>query len=166
MLALTLFGEVGCKESPHDTLVVLGANQPSQVLRGFRMQDIQGGIKVMTLESAEARMLEAQHRTDLEKPVVKFFKEGSVSSVLTAPKGQVDMETREVMAWGGVQVVTTDSTTLTTDRLRYDPQKRKLLSDDAVRLDKTDSITDGTGLEAEPDLSRVKIGHEHVHFKK
>ena len=64
-----------------------------------------------------------------------------------------------------MHVVTPDSTTLTTEHMRYDPVRKKLLSDDPVLLEKPDSVTEGKGLEAEPDLSRVKIGHEKVHLK-
>ena len=40
------------------------------------MQDIQSGVKTMTLDSSEGRMLEAQHLVQLEDPVVKFYKAG------------------------------------------------------------------------------------------
>jgi hypothetical protein len=70
-----------------------------------------------------------------------------------------------VTAWGGVTVVTPDSATLTTSQLRYDPKQRLLISEDPVRLEKSDSITVGVGLEAEPDLSRVRIGHQKVYVK-
>ena len=59
-----------------------------------------------------------------------------------------------------------DSSTLTTERLRYDPKKEKIFSDDPVRLEKTDSITEGIGLETDPDLHTVKIGRQKVRFKK
>jgi hypothetical protein len=63
-------------------------------------------------------------------------------------------------------VVTADRSTLTTEHLRYDPQKRKLFSEDDVHLEKPDSITVGHGLESDVDLSHVKIGHEKVTLKK
>jgi len=63
-------------------------------------------------------------------------------------------------------VVSADSTTLTTERLRYDPKVRKIFSSDPVHLEKPDSITDGIGLETDPELRKVKIGHQTVHFKK
>ena len=59
-------------------------------------------------------------------------------------------------AWGGVTVVSSDSSTLTTERLRYDPKVRKIFSNDAVHLEKPDSITDGIGLETDPELQTVQ----------
>ena len=158
---------IGCKKAPPpDVPVLTGSGKYSQVLKDFQMQDILNGAKNMVVESVEGRLLDSEHVADVDKPRVTFFKQGAVSSHLIAPQGRVGMETHEVLAWGGVTVVTPDSATLTTDRLRYDPQKQRLLSDDPVRLEKPDSITVGVGLDATPDLSRVRIGHEKVYVKK
>jgi LPS export ABC transporter protein LptC len=157
---------IGCKKSAvPDMPVVTGNGTYSQVLKNFQMQDILNGVKNMVLESVEGRIKEQEHIADVDQPRVTFFKQGVASSVLTAPQGQVGMESHEVKAWGGVTVVTTDSSTLTTERLRYDPKTQHLLSDDPVRLEKPDSITVGVGLDALPDLSHVRIGHEKVFVK-
>lgn len=163
-LALSVLG--GCQKEPFSPIDADGLNASSQVLRRFQMQDIQDGVKTMTVDGAEGRLIDAQQATAVTQPVVTFFKAGKLSSVMNAPQGRVLMETHEVQAWGGVTVVSADSSTLTTDRLRYEPVKKLLLSDDDVRLEKPDSITDGHGLEATPDLARVKIGHEKVRLKK
>ncbi|HVM90791.1 MAG TPA: LPS export ABC transporter periplasmic protein LptC, partial [Verrucomicrobiae bacterium] len=104
-------------------------------------------------------------RTDLTNPVVTFYRDGAATSRLRAPSGSIDMKTHDVDTWGGVQVVTTDSTTLTTDKLRYDAQTRKISSKDHVTLDKPDSITEGEGLMTDPELHDVTIGHQTVRMK-
>ena len=142
-----------------------GAGAPSQVLKDFQMQDIQDGVKTMVVDSIQGRLVDKDQIAEVDQPVVTFFKQGKVSSVLHAPQGRIQMNTHEVLAWGGVNVVTPDSATLTTDRLRYDPKTQHLVTEDPVHLEKPDSITDGIGMDAEPDLSRVKIGHEKVHLK-
>jgi LPS export ABC transporter protein LptC len=76
------------------------------------------------------------------------------------------METHAVECWGGVTVVSADSSTLTTERLRYDPKRQKIYSSDPVRLEKPDSITEGIGIETDPELSVVKIGRQKVRLKK
>jgi LPS export ABC transporter protein LptC len=78
----------------------------------------------------------------------------------------VKTDTHEVETWGGVTIVSTDSSTLTTERLRYDPKTQIIYSSVAVHLEKPDSVTDGVGLETDPGLKRVKIGHQKVRFKK
>lgn len=139
---------------------------PTQILKNFEMQDIQDGVRSMRLQSVEGKMFEQQHMADLQSPTVTFYKNGVISSVMTSPAGRVDTNTHEIEAWGGATVVTPDSTTLTTERLQYDPKIKKILSKDAVHLEKPDSVTDGIGLEADPDLSVVKIGRQHVRLKK
>ncbi len=119
----------------------------------------------MLLQSIEGRIFEEQHEAELTKPFVTFYSSGNVSSVLRAPNGKVDMQTKEIEAWGGVTVVTPDSATLTTERLRYDPKRKKIISKESVRLEKPDSITEGAGLESDPELKVVKIGKQIVRFK-
>lgn len=138
---------------------------PTQMIKHFQLQDIQNGLKSMTLESIEARLWDLEHVAELEKPFVTFYKKGTISSTLRAPKGKVQTDTHEINAWGGVFVVTPDSSTLKTKRLRFEPRTQKLLSDDDVVLEKPDSITTGHGLETDPDLQRIKIGHEKVRLK-
>jgi LPS export ABC transporter protein LptC len=157
----------GCRKSNSRVKLDLPvAGSVTQVLKDFQMQDIMDGAKNMVVEAPEGRVADQQRTADVDKPHVTFFKKGEPSSTLTAPQGQVNMETHEVRAWGGVTVITKDSTTLTTDKLRYDPKSQHLISDDPVRLEKPDSVTVGQGLDADPDLSRVRIGHEKVYVKK
>lgn len=129
------------------------------------MQDIYNNSKNMTVESVEGRLRESEQTVDVDKPRVRFYKQGEVSSTLVAPQGQVLMQTHEVKVWGGVTVVTPDSATLNTESLRYDPEKQRFLSDDPVRLERPDSVTIGVGLDATPDLSRVRIGHQKVYVR-
>ena len=120
----------------------------------------------MTLVSPEARIYDGKQLADVDQPVLYFYKAGRETSRLTAPHGTVKTDTHEVETWGGVTIVSTDSSTLTTDRLRYDPKTQKIYSKDAVHLEKPDSVTDGVGLETDPDLKKVKIGRQTVRFKK
>jgi len=146
--------------------VIPVAKRPTQVLKDFEMNDVKNGEKTMTLISIEGRIYESQNVADVDQPLIYFYKKGKESSHLKAPAGRVQMDTHAVETWGGVTVVSADSSTLTTERLRYDPVKQKIFSDDAVHLEKPDSITDGIGLETDPDLVTVKIGHQKVRFKK
>ena len=139
---------------------------PSEILKNFHMQDIRNGIVSMNLKADEGQIFEDDHYAALAKPIVTFYKEGKPSSVMSAPEGKVYLNTHAVEGWGGVTVVTTDSTTLTTDRLNYDPDKQKIMTKDKVHIEKPDSITDGVGLEADPELKHVKVGHERVRQKK
>jgi LPS export ABC transporter protein LptC len=138
---------------------------PTQILQGFEMQDIQGGQKSMTLRASEGRVFDADQTAELDKPQVTFYKTGQVSSLMTSPLGRVNLQTRVIEAWGGVTVVTPDSSTLTTEKLQYDPKQKKIFSDEKVRLEKPDSVTEGESLEADPELKRVRITRQTVRFK-
>jgi LPS export ABC transporter protein LptC len=156
-----------CQQASQDALAGTSVvRPPTQTLKDFEMNDVSNGAKTMTLQSIEGRIFDALHVADVDKPFLFFYKNGAVSSRLWAPAGRIQMETHDVEAWGGVTVVSADSSTLTTEKLRYDPRVRKIFSDKPVHLDKPDSITDGIGLETDPELQKVKIGHQIVHFKK
>ncbi len=162
-----LFGLSACRNPDAEAKVSdNAAKTPSQVLKNFEMNDVTNGIKTMRLVSIEGRIYETENVADVDQPLIYFYKQGKESSRLKAPMGRVKMDTHDVDAWGGVTVVSSDSSTLTTERLRYDPKAQKIYSDDPVHLEKTDSITDGIGLVTDPGLKTVKIGHQKVRFKR
>ncbi len=158
---------LACRRAAQEALTTpVVSPSPTQILKDFEMNDLRHSVKTMTLRSIEARIYDEQKYAELEKPIVLFYQEGRVSSQMSAPSGKVQTETHVVEAWGGVSVVSSDSSTLTTERMRYDPETRKIRSEDPVRLEKQDSITEGIGLETDPELQRVKIGRQKVRFKK
>src|SRR5258708_11469517 len=153
------------KSIPKVALALPASGTISQVLMEFQMQDILNGTKNMVVESIEGRISDQLRMADVDKPKITFYKKGQISSTLTAPQGRVGIDSHEVQVWGGVTVVTQDSTTLKTDRLRYDPLTQHLVSTHTVVFEKPDSITEGIGLDADTDLNRVRIGHEKVRLK-
>ena len=165
LLVIAALGLSGCQESA-PSVNVDTTKTPTQVLKDFEMNDVRNGVKTMTLVSIEGRMYESQNVADVDQPLIYFYKLGKESSRLKAPTGRVQMDTHDVEVWGGVSVVSADSSTLTTERLHYNPKTQKITSTDTVHLEKPDSITDGIGLETDPDLKSVKIGRQKVRFKK
>jgi len=159
---------IGCqKESSSAPASAADApKKASQVMQGFDLVDLQKGQRNMTLHSPEAQLFDDTHTAELEKPDAVFYKLAKPSSRLTAPKGHVDMETHQVEAWGGVTVTTVDSETLTTERLQYDPKRNLIHTALPVHLDRPDSVTDGIGLESDPELQKITIGKQKVKFKK
>lgn len=156
----------GCRDAAAPSAQAESAQAPTEILKDFVMNDVRNGVKNMTLQSMEGRIYEVRHVADVDKPFLTFYKEGKESSRLVAPVGRLQTETHEVECWGGVTVISADSSTLTTERLRYDPKVRKIFSNDPVHLDKPDSVTDGIGLETDPELKTVKIGRQKVRLKK
>ena len=163
---LCCIGLASCEKASEPIPNANAAETPTEILKDFVMNDVKHGIKTMTLISKEGRIYEAKHISEVDQPLIYFYKEGKESSRLNAPKGLVQMESHDVDTWGGVTVVSSDSSTLTTERLHYDAKLQKIFSKDPVRLEKPDSITDGIGLETDPQLKTVKIGRQTVHMKK
>jgi len=156
----------GCEPSPVSNAATPAGGPgavPSQVLNQFELQDMRDGVKSMTLIATVARIYEVEQYADVESPKIYFYQKEAPekpSSQLDAPTGRVNMSTHEVEAWGGVTVVTADSSTLRTDRLRYDPRIRKILSDSAVEFSRPGSVTRGVGLESDPELKRARIRNQ------
>lgn len=156
-----------CKKGPTEAVATpVPDSQPTQILKSFEMNDLKKGVKSMTLKSIEARMFEAEKIAHVDQPHLDFYQNGKPSSALTAKSGTIHLETHAVEVWGQVRVKSTDSTELRTEKLRYDPATRKILSDEPVQFEKPDSITDGVGFETDPELSHTKIRHQKVRFKK
>lgn len=168
MVSLAMF-LTACRPAPtSETPAPESGPTPSQVIQKFELQDMRDGVKTMTLISTVARLYENEQNADkpyadVETPEILFYQKGVLdkpSSRLNAPKGRVYMSSHEVEAWGGVTVINAEGATLRTERLRYDPNVRKILSDDAVELERPGAITRGVGLESDPELKRVRIRNQ------
>lgn len=167
LLVLAALALGSCRKAATEAVAApLAEALPTQVLKSFEMNDLKNGVKSMSLSSIEARVFEEQKTANVDHPIVHFYKDGRASSLLTAPAGKIHMETHAVEAWGGVRVVSSDSSTLTTERMRYHPDTRKIVSEDAVHLEKPDSMTDGVGFETDPELTHTIIRHQKVRFKR
>jgi len=160
--AIALLAVAGCRRQPPPSLP---AQPPAQVLDNFQLQEMENGRKSMTLDAVQGRLYDSDHHADLDSPFVTFYKNGAISSTMKAPVGRVDMETHAIEAWNGVTVVTSDSATLTTERLSYDPKKKKIFSNTHVHLERPNSVTDGESLVADPGLTSVIISHQRVKMR-
>jgi LPS export ABC transporter protein LptC len=81
----------------------------------------------------------------------------SVRSWLTAREGQIDPETRDLIARDSVVVWTRDGDMLETEELRYDHGLEKVVSDCFVRLTRGQSVLTGIGIESDAQLRRYVI---------
>lgn len=151
------------------------AETPDQWVEKFRTTETQGGIPVWTLNSEIAQFFNRKNKITLENVKIEFMEEQKAkkgnpkknlllakknlvaAATLESPKGEVNMTNKDLLAWGGVQVESQDGTLLTTERLLYSAEKKKILTDSPIRIVRKDSIVIGEGLEATPDLSVVKI---------
>ncbi|OGR86502.1 MAG: LPS export ABC transporter periplasmic protein LptC [Elusimicrobia bacterium RIFCSPLOWO2_01_FULL_60_11] len=154
--------------------------KPDQWLEQFKITETQAGIPVWILNSKVAQRYNRQNKITLEDFTIEFMdnqsnrrsnsrdslilakKNQTTTAVLSAPQGEVNTENKDLTAWGGVEVEAKDGTQLTAERLRYSTLTKKITTDSAIRIVRSDSILIGEGLEASPDLSTVKIFHHQA----
>ena len=154
--------------------------KPDQWLEQFKITETQAGLPVWILNSKVAQRFDRRNKITLDDFTIEFMdnksnrksnsrsslilakKNQTAAAVLSAPKGEVNTENKDLTAWGGVEVNSQDGTQLTSERLRYSTLTKKITTDSAIRIVRSDSILIGEGLEASPDLSTVKIFHHQA----
>ncbi len=161
--------------SPSQKAPLEMVEKPDQWVEQFKITETQAGIPVWILNSEIAQIYNKQKKITLENFKIEFMdvkskrksnskedltlvkKNLTTNAQLEAPKGEVNTETKDLSAWGGVKVETQDGTTLTSERLQYSTKTQKITTESAVKIVRKDSILIGEGMEASPDLSTVKI---------
>lgn len=151
------------------------SEQPDQWIENFTITETLGGLPVWILDSKIAQIFNKQKKITLDDIHIQFMnpsrikKKQTQSSLLlakknqtqaarlVAPKGEVQMENRDLKAWGGVEVQSEDGTKLYAEELLYSTAREKITTDSPIKIVRNDSILMGEGLEASPDLSTVKI---------
>ncbi len=132
---------------------------PDQTIHGFTVIELKSGRKEWELVAEKADIYRKKNETELYKPRMKFYNsEGEVTSTLTADEGTVNTKTNDVFMRGNVIVVSEEKkTTLTTESLRWDSKREKVLSDDFVRQEDEEMIVTGYGLEVDSKLGKITI---------
>ena len=89
---------------------------------------------------------------------IDFFDSlGQISSNLIGDSGVIRETSGQLQVYGRVVVVTKDSARLETDYLNWNPDRGKIESDAYVKFTRGEDIMTGWGMEADPDLGRLKI---------
>lgn len=154
------------------------AEKPDQWIEQFTITETNGGVPVWILNSGSAQVYNAKQKATLDQIALQFMntrtnapvpkkrdskhierakKSQTLTARLTAPNGEVNLETKDLVAWGGVEVQSEDGTKLLTERLVFSSAQRKIFTESPIKIVKKDSILLGEGLEATPDLEVVKI---------
>lgn len=77
----------------------------------------------------------------------------------------ITLKSGDMFLTGNVVVTSTDGTKLMTEWMHYQKKEDVITSTAPVQVIRTDSITKGVGLQATPDLKRVKIFNETLVIK-
>ncbi len=109
-----------------------------------------------------------KNETHLEDSVqVDFYdSDGKHSSVLTAEKGVVDNNTKNLVATGNVIVVSDSGVVLRSRELKWDNRKEKIVSDVPVTITTDTDTLIGDNFISSPDLTNYEIRNARGHSKR
>ncbi len=95
--------------------------------------------------------------------ILTFFdKGGHVASTLFADSGFVIQPQGDMVAYGHVYVISSDSSKLWTDSLAWNSDDEMIRTDAHVRIEDNGRILEGEGLESDAALKRIKIKGEVI----
>jgi LPS export ABC transporter protein LptC len=94
----------------------------------------------------------------MDDPRVEFFDDaGMLQTTLTSKNGEYFQDSRDMLAYGDVLVVSVEGDVLETDSLRYLNAEDKIVSDSHVKLTRGNDVITGVGLECDHNLSSVDV---------
>lgn len=133
--------------------------EPDVVLYDFEYEAVRlDGTRSWTLHAEEAVKRDAD-RVFLFKDVrLLLYEGGAAGPSLTARRGMVRYESRDMTAWSNVRVVFADGTVLTTEELHWSEGRQVLHTTNFVRIVRpSGEVVEGYGLEMDRNAETVTI---------
>lgn len=132
-----------------------------QEIDGFSLTQTRDGTRLWVLTADNALVFERADQVELTDLRIDFFtEEGDVRSTLTADKGFLSRRTNDMEVRGDVVVYAADGTVLTTETLSWNERTERIESDERVRVTKGSDVMTGIGVEADPDLTNIRVKSE------
>jgi len=150
----------GCHETS-DEGAREGGQRPDQEIDGFTLTQTSDGKRLWSLRADRALVYEEADRVETIDIRVDFYDEsGDVRSTLTANEGLLLRRTNDMEAIGNVVVQASDGAVLSTEHLRWNEMSGRIETDLYVRVRRDDDVMTGVGLEADPDLTNIRVKSE------
>ncbi|MDX6768585.1 MAG: LPS export ABC transporter periplasmic protein LptC [Elusimicrobiota bacterium] len=138
-----------------------------QTLDGLVLRQSENGRPSWTLRARLAVLREDQKKAVLSDPAMEFLRDGKVVSRVTAAAGEVDTETRDVRLSQSVALDSLDDASrLTTEELLFSSARQRFRTDREVLVKRPDATLRGSGLEATPDLSEIRVFNQRTDIKE
>ncbi|MDE2314655.1 MAG: LPS export ABC transporter periplasmic protein LptC [Elusimicrobia bacterium] len=135
--------------------------QPQQTFKNLSLNQSNQGQKTWSLGTPAATFDQGRLIADLASPKMDFYKNGRLSSTLTADSGVLHTQTRNVHLEGHVVArAFSDKTVLKTSALDYFAKIGKFVTHERVVISRPSGTVRGDGMEADSDFSRIKIFHQ------
>lgn len=152
---------VACKDDPAVPVAPINqmADSADQVLFGVRHNVTDAGLLRAKLVSDTGFIFDDGTRIELLDVNLTFFTAtGARNAVLTSREGTYRMRLGSMEARGNVVVVSEDGRRLTTEQLRYDPNRNQISSDSAFVLTEPGGRRlEGVGFVSDPDMNNIRI---------
>jgi LPS export ABC transporter protein LptC len=155
LAALALLAACGPRSEP--------AQEPRlQTFEGLTLSQSAAGAPKWNLKSRSALLREDAKTADLDAPIMDFYREGKAVSRVTALTGVVATDTHDVTLSSSVVLDSyEDHSHLTTEVLFYSSKRGLFHTESPVVIRRPDGVIHGEGMEATPDLSEIRIFHQH-----
>jgi LPS export ABC transporter protein LptC len=138
---------------------------PEQAIERFTVTETEGGKTHWVLDAVSARILEKEQRALLQSPHIRFYENGEFVSTLTAERGRINTGNYDIWGEGKCVLDTVKGEHLETSNLYYKSDVKKIMTQDAVKLQRPDEVIYGQGMEASPDLENITIRKQRVEMR-
>ena len=133
-------------------------NQATLETRDFVYTMRNKGKKEWELKSKFAKQYEENKRIELEPvELIAYDKEEKPTLILKADKGEIDLNTEDVMVAENIVITFSEKIKFTTEKLKWMAKEKKLITDEKIKLIKDNIIITGKGLEADREMERINI---------
>lgn len=147
-----------CKKGP-----AAPGEEPQQHLEGFHLSQSTHGKPDWDMRAKTAVLLDGDKTARLSLPELEFFKRGKKVSTVVAEAGVIRTDTHDVTLSTRVVVRSLeDGSTLATEELRYSAERKLFVTEREVVVVRPSGRLRGTGLEASPDLSDIRIFNQRT----
>jgi len=133
-----------------------------QTIEKFVITETKDGKIKTILESESAIIYEDKKIAYLTLPKVKFYEDGKYRSILIAEKGEINLNTNNVKAFGKCTVDTVENEYLQTRDVTYDANKKIIYSDSDIKITRGKDVVYGKGFKSDTDLNNIEIKHQKV----
>ena len=129
-----------------------------QRMEGVTLSQSMKGSPAWTLKSRLALLREDDQRALLSDPEMEFYREGKAVSHVTALSGEVNTESHDVRLSSNVVLNSyEDRSQMTTSVLTFSSSRQRIATASPIELKRPEGVLRGSGLDASPDLSEIRI---------
>jgi len=144
---------LSCSERMVEESAELRDITPTQTIENFTMTESYEANAEWKLLAKHADIYDKKKTALVTDLRVDFYKDGEVSSVLTADWGIIDLSNNDMTAYDHVMVIASEGERLETSKLRWDASDFRIRSDEPVRFTKGESVINGIGFDSDPALT-------------